>query len=358
MAKPTLGAMPSVSPSSRGLPSPHPFLPWAQRRPHRRCFSHGQAAAITAVIASALTLSGCAESSPERSTDDRGDERPLVLTTFTILEDITAQVGGDRVDVETIAPAGAEIHEYDPTPSDLRTAVQADLILSNGLGLEAWYDRFLDQVEAENVTLTQHIDPLPVTSLPGHPEAGEDLPENPHAWMSPTVAQDYVTAAQEALSELSPEDADYFAKNAAEYRAELQEIADDARERVEQLDSRAHLVTCEGAFSYLTEDLGLQEHYLWPVNAGTEGTPQQVEAQTQYVIDHEVPMIFCESTVNDAAQQQVAETADAELGEPLYVDSLTGPDGDAPTFLELLRYDIERILDGAEAGSPGTQETS
>ncbi|MDO5492294.1 MAG: zinc ABC transporter substrate-binding protein [Nesterenkonia sp.] len=300
------------------------------------------------LLATVMLLAACTHQAPESDSSDEGDP-PLVLTTFSVLEDMTSEVAGDRIDVRTIAPRGAEIHEYDPKPSDLRTAAEADLILSNGLGLEAWYDRFLDQVEAENVTVSRDVDPIPVTRLPGHPETAEDLPANPHAWMSPSLAQEYVSTIERALTDLSPEDADHFSSRAEDYRGQLRQIHDEARTRLDALDGPAHLVTCEGAFSYLAEDLGLEEHYLWPVNAGTEGTPQQVEAQIEYVRSHDVPTIFCESTVNDAAQRQVAEAAEVEMGDPLHVDSLTEEDGPAPTFLDMLRYDIHRIISGAES---------
>lgn len=297
----------------------------------------------TLLVACSDGVDGTAEGVAESG---REDDRPLVLTTFTVLEDMASAVAGDRVEVRSIAPRGAEIHEYDPRPSDLRAAAEADLILSNGFGLEAWYGRFLDQVEARDVTVTRDVAPLPVTRIPGHPESDEDLPENPHAWMSPTLAQQYVTTIEEELTALSPEDAEHFSDNADRYREELQEIRDDAADRLAALDSPVHLVTCEGAFSYLAEDLDLREHYLWPVNAGAEGTPQQVETQTEYVIENDVPTVFCESTVNDAAQQQVAEAADASLGEPLHVDSLTEADGPAPTVPEMIRHTVEQILDG------------
>lgn len=299
----------------------------------------------TLLMLGSLLMTSCAadRAAPEDDTDDR----PVVLTTFTVLQDIAAQVGGDRVDVRSITPPGAEIHEYDPTPGDVRDAAEADLILANGLGLEAWLEQFLDQSEAPTVTVTEDIDPLPVTRLPGHPDEAEEMPDNPHAWMSPRQGTRYVDGVEAALTELSPDDAETFAANADALRDELEALDGEARERVAEL-GEVHLVTCEGAFSYLTEDLGLSEHYLWPINADDEGSPQQVEAQIRYVRDHDVPTVFCESTVNDAAQRQVAEETEAELGEPLYVDSLSEGDGPVPTYLDLLRHGLELVLDGAE----------
>lgn len=304
---------------------------------------------VPALCASAalLSVSGCAG-----GTVAENDERPVVLTTFSILEDMVEEVGGDRVDVRSITPQGAEVHEYDPTPGDIRDAAEADLIIQNGLGLEEWYGQFIDQTDAESVTLTEDIDPRPITRVPGHPDDAGDaeaMPEDPHAWMSPLRGEEYVDAVEEALTELSPEDAEHFGQNADRLRTELTELLEESRERAESVDGDVHVVSCEGAFGYLAEDLGFEEHYLWPLNADGEGTPQQVQAQIEYVQDHEVPVIFCETTVNDSAQQQVADGTGAELGDPLYVDSLSEQDGPAASWLELLSYDVDLILEAAEA---------
>lgn len=319
---------------------------------------------VTAGMVCALALSGCAAASSPDQQDAPQDQRPVVLTSFSVLADMTRAVGGDLVDTRSITPPGAEVHEYSPTPGDLRDAAAADVIFFNGLGLEAWYEQFLSHSSAEVLMLSDSVETLPVTRLPedppgtddpgetADPEASEiaELPVNPHAWMSPAQAMVYVENIEAALSELSPEDAEQFTQNADRYREQIQTIWDQAAERLEPLlqDGEVHLVTCEGAFSYLTQDLGLREHYLWPLNAEDEGSPQQVEAQIRYVEEHQVPTIFCESTVNDSAQQQVAETTGATLGEPLHVDSITEAEGPAPSYLELLEHDLDLIIEGAQ----------
>ncbi|WP_205781405.1 metal ABC transporter substrate-binding protein [Planctomonas deserti] len=300
---------------------------------HRNSFRAGAIG-----LATALTLAGCAAPAAEA---DRADERPLVLTTFTVLADIARQVGGDEVRVESLLKTGAEIHGYEPTPSDLVRASGADLILDNGLGLEGWFQQFLTTVDVPHAVLSDGVDTLPIAT--GH-YAGEP---NPHAWMSPVVGQQYVGNVADALSGLLPERADVFQANAAAYREELQGVADRLEAAVSTLpvDARV-LVTCEGAFSYLARDAGLDEGFLWAVNSDNEGTPQQIAATTRLVADRDVPTVFCESTVNDAVQRQVARTTGAAFAGPLYVDSLSRPDGPVPSYLDLLEHDVDVITKG------------
>ncbi|MGA9872334.1 MAG: metal ABC transporter substrate-binding protein [Rhodococcus sp. (in: high G+C Gram-positive bacteria)] len=268
------------------------------------------------------------------------DGRPLVLTTFTVLADMARNVAGDHLRVESITKAGAEIHGYEPTPGDLRGAEQAELILDNGLGLEAWFEKFVERVPAPHAVVSDGVDPVFVRD---DAYAGR---ANPHAWMSPVVAQTYIDNIAAAFVRLDPGHAADYRANAESYKSRLRAVGDELRASLGGLPSAQRaLVTCEGAFSYLARDFDLQEAYLWPVNAEQEGTPKQVVAAIDFVIDNKVPAVFCESTVSDKAQRQVAEDTGARFGGNLYVDSLSGTDGPVPTYLDLLTYDVRIITD-------------
>lgn len=289
-----------------------------------------------AVLIIAATMAGCA--SPQTA---QGDDRPVVVTTFTVIADMVRAVGGDEIVVESITKVGAEIHGYEPTPSDLRRAENADLIIDNGLGLERWFEEFIERIDAPRVVVSEGVEPINIRT-----GAYEGAP-NPHAWMSPITGQIYIDNIAAALSELLPSSAVVFETNATEYKAELQLLAEQLGEAVEGLpEEKRVLVTCEGAFSYLARDLGLTEGYLWPVNSDSQGTPQQIKAAIDLVRENDVPAVFCESTVNDSSMQQVARESGAGFAGSLYVDSLSLDDGPVPSYLQLLRYDIDLIVEG------------
>ena len=266
-----------------------------------------------------VALGGCAL--PGGPPDD-GDPRPRVLTTFTVIADMTREVAGDRVRVDSVTRPGMEIHGYEPTPGDLTRGADADLILDNGLGLEAWFERFLDRAGTPSATLSEGVETLPIA------DGAEAGAPNPHAWMSPDNAVVYVENIRDALVGLDPAGEATYRANAQRYAAELSAVGDELRAALAVLPANQRaLVTCEGAFSYLARDVGLTEAYLWPVNSDVEGTPQQVASTVTFVRENAVPAVFCESTVNDGAQQRVAAETGARLGPPLYVDSLSGPEG-------------------------------
>lgn len=288
-------------------------------------------------IAAALSATALASACAVDTGGAANDERPLVLTTFTVLADMTREVAGDVVRVESMVDRGAEVHGFEFTPSDLRTASEADLVLRNGLGLEPWFDRFSRQIDVNEVVVTDGIEPIGVEGDPDRP--------NPHAWMSPRDAETYVDGITRALSDLEPDAAETFEANAREYKDKIRAAGQRLNDGIQTVpEGDRILVTCEGAFPYLARDAGLEEHYLWPVNAEAEGTPQQIARVTRETRDTGVPAVFCESTVSDAAMRQVAITADTELADPLYVDSLTTADGPAPTYLDLLERDTDTIV--------------
>ncbi len=280
----------------------------------------------------ALALAGCTVPAEE------ADDRPLVVTTFTVIADLVSEVGGERVRVESITRVGAEIHGYEPTPGDLRRAQDAALIVDNGLGLEAWFEQFLENLDVPRVVASDGVEPIAI--------AGTTAP-NPHAWMSPVAAESYVETIREALTELDPKGAAEFASNAAAYTAELRALATELTEAIDAVpESSRVLVTCEGAFSYLARDLRLAEQYIWPVNAEQQSTPQRIADTIRVVRERAVPAVFCESTVSPDPMLQVAESTGARYAGELYVDSLSEPDGPVPSYLELLRYDLALIVDG------------
>ncbi len=276
---------------------------------------------------------------------ERGD-KPMVLTTFSVIADIAQNVAGEELEVHSLIDVGVDVHSYTPTPTDLRTASRADLIVDNGLGLELWFDAFYADIDAPRVVISEGVDEIEIDSgaLSGQP--------NPHAWMSPSNVEIYVDNLLTAFTELDPDNAQVFQTNAESYTAELTAIQEDLEEGLAQLESNQRaLVTCEGAFSYLTRDAGLDEQYLWPVNADSEATPQRITATINFVNEREVPALFCESTVRADAMEQVAQATGAPLAGRLYVDSLSEPDGPVPTYLDLIRYDLDLILSGL-SGEP------
>lgn len=274
-------------------------------------------------------------------------EKFQVVTTFTVIADMAKNVAGDAAEVNSITKAGAEIHEYQPTPGDIRRAQRAQLILANGMNLERWFARFYQHLkDVPEVVVSTGVQPLGISEGPynGKP--------NPHAWMSAENAALYVDNIRDALVKYDPANAETYQRNAAAYKREIAATVAPWKAAIARLpENQRWLVSSEGAFSYLARDYGLKELYLWPINADQQGTPQQVRKVIDTVRHEKIGAVFSESTVSDKPAKQVARETGAHYGGVLYVDSLSTADGPVPTYLDLLRVTSETLVKGLQQGA-------
>jgi manganese transport system substrate-binding protein len=289
-----------------------------------------------------LLLGGCTQRTQEAVAPSSG--KKVILTTFTVLADIAQNVAGDKAIVESIPKAGTEIHGYEPTPSDFTRGQRASLILENGLNLERWATRFYNSFpKVAHITLSEGVQPVSITEddYQGKP--------NPHAWMSPKNALIYVENIRKALGTLEPANAMIFDANAANYSQQIRAIDTQLQRSLAAIPAdQRYIVSCEGAFSYIARDYGLKEVYLWAVNAEQQATPKQVEKVIDIVKANQIPAVFCESTVSNEAQLQVAKESGAKFSGVFYVDSLSPPEGVAPTYLKLLQYNVNTLIQGLQ----------
>lgn len=273
-------------------------------------------------------------------------EKFKAVTTFTVIADMAKNVAGDAAIVESITKPGAEIHNYAPTPGDIQRAQGAKLILWNGLNLELWFQKFFQNLhDVPSTVVSEGVEPMGIVEGPytGKP--------NPHAWMSPKNALIYVDNIRDAFIKNDPANADTYRANAEAYKQKIEATIAPIRQKLEEIpQDKRWLVSSEGAFSYLARDFGMQELYLWPINADQQGTPQQVRKVIDAVRANGIVAVFSESTVSDKPARQVARETGAHYGGVLYVDSLSDADGPVPTYIDLLRVTSDAIRQGLAEG--------
>jgi manganese/iron transport system substrate-binding protein len=274
-------------------------------------------------------------------------EKFKAVTTFTVIADIARNVAGDAAIVESITKPGAEIHNYQPTPGDIRKAQGAQLVLWNGLNLELWFEKFFVKLrDVPSAVVSDGIEPMGISEGPyeGKP--------NPHAWMSPNAALIYVDNIRDAFVKYDPANAETYKANAERYKQQIKDAIEPIRQELAALpENKRWLVSSEGAFSYLARDFDLKELYLWPINADQQGTPQQVRKVIDAVRENKIGVVFSESTISAAPAEQVARETGAKYGGVLYVDSLTEADGPVPTYIDLLKVTSDTIAKGLASSS-------
>ena len=283
-----------------------------------------------------LTTNSCKRTSFEKETN-----KEVILASFTVLADIIENVAKDEFVVKSITKPGVEVHGYQPTPSDLIKASKAFVFIDNGFGFELWAEKFVSNLQIKRVTISNKLEPIFISEdfYKGKP--------NPHAWISPKRGMIYVDVIVDSLSELKPSEAESFKNNGQIYKNKIAKIDKDFSLFINNLEkNNRYLVTCEGAFSYLTNDYGLKEAYLWPVNAESQITPKRMARTISLVKNKNIPSVFCESTVSNESQMVVASETGAKFGGDLFVDSLSQDNKSANTYLKMLQHNLTLIKKG------------
>ena len=283
-----------------------------------------------------LTANSCKRTAFEKETN-----KEVILASFTVLADIIENVAKDEFVVKSITKPGVEVHGYQPTPSDLIKASKAFVFIDNGFGFELWAEKFVSNLQINRVTISNRLEPIFISEdfYKGKP--------NPHAWISPKRGMIYVDVIVDYLSELKPSEAESFKNNGQIYKNKIAKIDEDFSLFINNLEkNNRYLVTCEGAFSYLTNDYGLKEAYLWPVNAESQITPKRMARTISLVKNKNIPSVFCESTVSNESQMVVARATGAKFGGDLFVDSISQDNKSANTYLKMLQHNLTLIKKG------------
>ncbi|MCJ2081956.1 metal ABC transporter substrate-binding protein [Methylobacterium sp. J-090] len=269
-------------------------------------------------------------------------EKLGVVATFSILGDLAAQVGGERVAVTTLVKPDADAHGYAPAPSDARTLAAADLVVVNGLGLEGWIDRLIKAsgAKAPVVVASKGIKPIEEADDHGHGHA-HDHHADPHAWQSIVNAKVYVANIRDGLSRRDPTHAAEYAARATAYLGELDALEGEVRATIAKIPpAQRRIITTHDAFGYFTAAYGLTFIAPQGVSTDSEASPRDVARIVRQIRAEKIPAVFLETIADPRLMEQIARESGAALGGKVYSDALSGPDGPAPTYVAMMRNNL------------------
>jgi ABC-type Zn uptake system ZnuABC Zn-binding protein ZnuA len=264
-------------------------------------------------------------------------DRLKVVATTTVFADIIRNIGGDRVTVTSIIPAGAGPEDYEPSPDDARKLADADLIVSNGVGLDDFLDKLIDATGESRAPRLVLGDGIPTIKI-----GGED---NPHFWLDPSLVETYYLPAITAkLSALDPADASVFESNRMAYASKLAALdaADTAALDVIPPANRK-LVTAHDAFPYFAKHYGFELDGVILANVGQEPTAAELAALVKVVKAAGVPAIFSESQFSPELATTLADEAGiTKVVTTLFNDTLGPPPAD--TYIGMMQWNIQEIV--------------
>jgi len=280
--------------------------------------------AATALMASVLLI-GCQE---EEEAEEGETPRVSVVVSLAIFADFARQVGGDRVDVSTLVPAGADPHTYEPGPSRVAKLTKADLVIVNGLGLEAALEDVVEENTSSSAILVELAEGLPV------------IDKNPHLWLDVLNAIAYVEHIRDALAEIDPAGADTYRANADGYLAELRTLDEGVAAAIDSIPpERRKLVTFHDAFPYLAHRYGLEMVAVVVASPGKEPSAKDVANLVDAIAAEDVPAVFKEPQLNARILELAADDAGVEVCT-LHSAAL---DKKVNTYVKLMRFNAKEL---------------
>ncbi len=285
-----------------------------------------------------------------------GDERLQVVTTAGFLADLTRNVAGDRVAVSALIPPDTDPHAFEPTPADLRTVLEADLVILNGAGLEGRLADMVREAGGDVPIVEAAAGIAPRTPQPGEPthhddathDGGDEAQVDPHFWLDPTLAMRYVKHIRDALVELDPAGAGEYRRNTDEYIAELDELDRWIAEQIETIPpADRQLVMNHVSHGYYADRYGLRivGAVIPSVSSGDTPSARDLAELIATVRATGVKAVFVDIGENPRLSRQIARETGIRVVDDLRVHSLSEPGGGAATYIELLRHDTLRIVE-------------
>jgi len=268
--------------------------------------------------------------------------RLRAIATTTIIADLVHQVGGERIQITSLLPAGADPHTFNPVPADIRKVTESDIVFQNGAGFDDWLGNIVTNASGQR--------PVSVVSQGLNPrrniEDGQSVAD-PHFWFDVQNAQVYVQNIRQALSSIDPAGAETYNLNADRYLTELKLLDGWIQQQVRLLPpERRVLVTSHDTFGYFAARYGFKivGAVIPSTSAGAEPSAQQMAELIQAIKAAKAPAIFTETTVNQTLADRIAAEAGVKVVKQLYTDSLGPPGSGAESYISMMKFDVATIV--------------
>ena len=296
-------------------------------------------------VALLFGLLACSKDSSSKSSSDK----LKVVTTNSILADMTKNIAGDTIQPHSIVPVGQDPHEYEPLPEDVKKTSQADLIFYNGINLEtggnAWFTKLVKNAnKVENKDYFAASDGVEVIYLEGQNQAGK---EDPHAWLNLENGIIYAKNIAKQLIAKDPKNKDFYEKNLAAYTEKLSKLDQEAKQAFNNIPAeKKMIVTSEGCFKYFSKAYGVPSAYIWEINTEEEGTPEQIKTLLEKLRQTKVPSLFVESSVDERPMKTVSKDSNIPIFAKIFTDSIAKEGEEGDSYYSMMKWNLEKIAEG------------
>ncbi len=284
-----------------------------------------------------------------------GEAGLIVLAAESFLADIAQNVAGERLTVETLLPAGLDPHAFEPTPKDVARIADSDILIVNGAGLEEWLENITEAAGGERLVIEASAGLTPRHRSSGGAcgassqiaEGGHDGEGDPHFWLDPSLVIHYVENIRDGLSQVDPQGEDQYTLNADAYTARIMELDSWITSQVDQIPSdRRLLVTNHESLGYFADRYGFQLTGAILPSFSTAASPSAADLArlADCIRSTGAPAIFLETGANPQLAEQLAQETGIRVVTELYSHSITPPNGNAPDYLSMMKYNTQTIV--------------
>jgi zinc/manganese transport system substrate-binding protein len=302
---------------------------------------------LSLTAATAVVAAAAARLVPGRS-QNKAQDGPRAVATFSILGDLVRNVGGERVRLTTLVGPNGDVHVYAPTPGNAKAIAAADIVFVNGLGLEGWVDRLIvaSGTHAAVVVVSEGVPPRSAGSGPNR------LASDPHAWQSVANAKIYVGNIRDRLIATDAAGENVYQANAAAYLAKLDALDAEIRMAIESIPvARRKVITTHTAFGYFGEAYGIEFIAAEGLSTDTDPSARHVARLIEQIRREKIPAVFIENVADPRLLQRIAAETGVRIGGTLYSDALSPPDGPAATYIDMMRSNVRELTKGWRAAA-------
>lgn len=283
------------------------------------------------------------------------ENKVKVIASFSILGDMTKNIGGTRAEVITLVGPNGDAHVYEPTPADARAVSLADLVIVNGLGLEGWMERLIKTsgYKGPVVIATHGIKPRDMVPEEKEHQHGAKYKHkiDPHAWQNLANGIIYIDDIAKGLSMVDPAGATMYKTNADAYKAKLIDLDKWVKAEFASIPApQRRLITSHDAFGYLASAYGVM--ILSPMGVSTESEPSAggVARLIKQIRQEKITAVFIENVSDPRLVEQIGKESGVTLGGELYSDALSKPEGPAPTYIDMFKNNVTKMVAAMRKG--------
>ncbi|WP_086428519.1 manganese ABC transporter substrate-binding lipoprotein MntC [Staphylococcus cornubiensis] len=278
---------------------------------------------------------------------NESDHKLKIVTTNSILYDMTKNITGDDAEIYSIVPVGQDPHEYEIKPKDVQALTDADVIVYNGFNLESgngWFEKALKQANKSIkddtvIQASKNVEPI-------YLKQGEKTEHNidPHAWLSLGNGIEYVKTIKTALEKVDKAHAKDYDKQGSEYLTKLEKLNKESKDKFNDIPKEKRvMITSEGAFKYFAKQFDVKPGYIWEINTENQGTPEQMKQAVDFVKENNIKNLLLETSVSDKSMKSLGEETGAKIYGTVYTDSIGKEGSDGDSYYKMMQSNIKTI---------------